>query len=466
MKRTEFLCILFVLGFLLSVHAQAQDSIGNSAGDALSSPGTSTVLGNVSARVVVQSGNNVLIGGFIVSGTQPKKVIVRAIGPSLSAQGVPVPGRLPDTTLELVGPGGTIATNDNWHSTQETEIIASMVPPTNDLESAIVATLPANGASYTAIVRGAGSATGLGLVEVYDLDRAVDSQLANVSARGLVQTGNNVMIGGFILVGSGSRRVLVRGLGPSLSIAGKLADPTLDLADQNGMILATNDNWRSSQEAEIIATTVAPPDDLESAIVATLPAAPYTAVVRGKNGTTGVASVEVFALSFTGAVSRKTHGSAGAFDINLPANGSGIECRSGGVNGDYTIVANFGRPVTFSNASLSSGSGSVSSTSGSGTASLTVNLTGVTSGQRLTLLLTGVNDGSNTFNVSIPMGVLIGDTNGNGAVSGSDVSQTKVAAQTGTVTAGTFRTDVNASGAINSSDISLVASKSGTMLPP
>jgi hypothetical protein len=180
--------------------------------------------------------------------------------------------------------------------------MASMIPPTNDLESAIVATLPASSAGYTAIVRGVGGETGVSLVEVFDLDSSVDSQLANISTRGLVQTGDNVMIGGLILVGPAPRRVVVRAIGPSLAVQGvpvpgRLQDTTLEIFDQNGVILAANDNWRSSQEPEIIATNLAPTNDLESAIVVTLSAAPYTAIVRGKNGTTGVALVEVYALN-------------------------------------------------------------------------------------------------------------------------------------------------------------------------
>ena len=152
-----------------------------------------------------------IIGGFIVTGTQPKKVIIRAIGPSL-----PVNGKLGDTTLELIGPSGRLAFNDNWRSDQEAEIIASTVQPTNDLESAIVATLPGNGTGYTAIVRGAGDTTGVALVEIFDLDQAATSKLANISTRGFVQGGDNVMIGGFILTGNASRRLIVRAIGPSL----------------------------------------------------------------------------------------------------------------------------------------------------------------------------------------------------------------------------------------------------------
>jgi probable HAF family extracellular repeat protein len=251
-----------------------------------------TVLGNISTRLRVETGDNVLVGGFIVTGTQPKKVIVRAIGPSL-----PVMDKLADPTLELFGPSGLITSNDNWRSDQEGEIIASTVPPMNNLESAIVATLAANATAYTAIVRGLNNTTGVGLVEVYDLDRSVDSKLANISTRGLVQTGDNVMIGGFIVLGTDSQEVIVRAIGPSLPVAGKLADPTLELRDANGDLLASNDDWRDTQEAEIIATTIPPTDDAESATVQTLTPAAYTAIVSGKNGTTGVALVEVYALS-------------------------------------------------------------------------------------------------------------------------------------------------------------------------
>jgi uncharacterized delta-60 repeat protein len=253
-----------------------------------------TTLGNISARLKVETGDDVLIGGFIVTGTQPKKVIVRAIGPS-----VPVAGALADPILELRDSSGAlIRSNDNWRSQQEAEIIATTIPPSNNLESAIVETLPANGSAYTAIVRGVNGGTGVGLVEVYDLNRTVDSKLANLSARGLVRVGDDVMIAGTIVLGQASQRVLVRALGPSLPVAGKLADPTLELRDGNGALIRANDNWRSDQEAEIIATTIPPTNNLESAIVETLPAngAAYTAIVRGANNTSGVALVEVYGL--------------------------------------------------------------------------------------------------------------------------------------------------------------------------
>jgi CSLREA domain-containing protein len=258
---------------------------------------TPTVLGNISTRLLVGTGDNVLIGGFIVTGTQPKKVIVRAIGPSLTPLGIAA--ALADPILELHGPGTfTTITNDNWRSDQEAEIIATTIPPANDLESAIVATLPANNSAYTAVVRGANDGTGVGLVEVYDLDRTVDSKLANISTRGEVLTGDNVMIAGMIVLGGGTQRVIIRAIGPSLPFAGKLADPTLELRDANGALIRSNDNWRTDQEAEIIATGIPPANDLESALIAILPAGgvPYTATVRGVNGTTGVALVEIYAI--------------------------------------------------------------------------------------------------------------------------------------------------------------------------
>lgn len=250
-------------------------------------------LANISTRLRAETGNNVLIGGFILTGTQPKKVILRAIGPSL-----PVPEALANPILELRNSsGGLIAVNDNWRSDQEEEITATTIPPSDDLESAIVTTLPANNSAYTAIVRGVNNGTGLGLVEVYDLNRTIDSKLGNISTRGFVQTGDNVLIGGLIVLGQDSLKVIVRGIGPSLSISGKLADPTLELRDGNGGLIRSNDNWRTDQEAEIIATTIPPSNDSEPAIVQILTPGNYTAIVGGVNATTGIALVEAYGLN-------------------------------------------------------------------------------------------------------------------------------------------------------------------------
>lgn len=259
------------------------------------STGPPGVFGNISTRLRVDTGTNVLIGGFIVTGTQAKKVIVRAIGPSLSSL---FTGVLTDPVLELRDSSGNlIRSNDNWRSDQEAEINATGIPPVNDFESAIVATLPANNSAYTAIVRGVSDGTGIGIVEAYDLDQTVDSKLANISTRGLVQTGNDVLIGGLIVLGQNALRVIVRAIGPSLPVTGALGDPTLELRDNNGTLVAANDNWRSDQEPEITATGIPPTNDMESAIVRDVSPASYTAIVRGVGNTTGVALVEAYGLN-------------------------------------------------------------------------------------------------------------------------------------------------------------------------
>jgi CSLREA domain-containing protein len=252
-------------------------------------------LANISTRLLVGTGDNVLFGGFIVSGTQSKRVIVLATGPSLN-----LAGKLADPTLELYQGGTLLESNDNWvDSVNKQPIIDSGFAPANNLESAIIRTLPANNSQYTVIVRGVSNGTGIGVVQIFDLDRTVDSKLANISTRGLVQTGDNVVIGGFIVLGADPQKVIVIALGPSLPVPGKLADPTLELRDGNGGLIDSNDNWVDSPNKQaIIDSTVPPTNDVESAVVATLPSngAHYTAIVRGVNNTTGVAVVEVFAL--------------------------------------------------------------------------------------------------------------------------------------------------------------------------
>jgi hypothetical protein len=259
---------------------------------------------NISTRANVMTGEQVLIAGFIIDGTDPKQVLVRGLGPSLGNVDV----SLADPTLELHQSNTTLATNDNWKiddqtsQSQEDAIRATTIPPNNDLESAILMTL--NPRAYTAILSGENGGTGVGLVEVYDLAQSANSTLSNISTRAFVGTDNNVLIGGFISNG-GDARVVVRALGPSLGSSGiqdALQDPLLELHDANGNTAATNDNWKindqtqQSQEAEVRATGLPPSNDLESAIVATLPAGPHTAIVRGKGNTTGVGLVEVYKL--------------------------------------------------------------------------------------------------------------------------------------------------------------------------
>ena len=253
---------------------------------------------NISTRLEVRTNDQVLIGGFIIDGDVAKRVVFRAIGPSLAAFGIANP--LADPVLELHGADGTLITmNDNWKSTQESEIEATGLQPSNDLESAIISTLDPG--SYTAIVSGKNGTVGVGLVEGYDVDQTANSQLANISTRGFVETGTNVMIGGFILGGGGKEvSVVVRALGPSLTpfgVTGALADPTLELHDENGAVIQSNDNWKDTQQTEIEATGLQPTNDLESAIFRTLAPGAYTAIVSGSGDLTGVALVEVYRLS-------------------------------------------------------------------------------------------------------------------------------------------------------------------------
>jgi hypothetical protein len=246
----------------------------------------------------VLTDDQVLIGGFIIDGDAPKRVVLRAIGPSLAAFGITNP--LADPFLERHGSDGSlITTNDNWKDTDEPGIEATGLQPLNDLESAIVSTLDPG--SYTAVVSGKNGGTGVGLVEGYDVDQATNSQLANISTRGFVETGTNVMIGGLILGGGGKDvSVVVRALGPSLTpfgVTGALADPTLELHDANGALIQSNDNWKDTQQTEIEATGFQPTNDMESAIFQTLAPGAYTAIVSGSGGLTGVALVEVYRLS-------------------------------------------------------------------------------------------------------------------------------------------------------------------------
>jgi hypothetical protein len=241
-----------------------------------------------------------MIGGFIITGSDSKRVIIRGIGPSLTSFGVP--GAISDPILNLFGPTGSpIGVNDNWQDTQQAEIEATGIPPQDPREAAIVATL--SPAAYTATVADANGATGVGLVEIYDLNSAANARLANISTRGSVQTADNVMIGGFALGGSSINpaRVVIRAIGPSLAQTGinnPLSDPTLQLFDSNGQSVAFNNNWQDdpSQAAELQALNFAPVNPAESAIVTMLPPGFYTAVVAGQGGGTGIGLIEVYAI--------------------------------------------------------------------------------------------------------------------------------------------------------------------------
>jgi hypothetical protein len=254
-------------------------------------------LANISTRVNVGVNDNVLIGGFIVRGPQPKQLIVRARGPSLTAAGVT--GAMANPMLELYdSTGALVASNDNWQTGgQASQISASGLAPSNSLESAIIATLPSG--DYTAIVRGVNNTTGIALVEVYELD-STTTRLVNVSTRGPVGVNDAVLIGGIIVSGSLPKQLIVRALGPSLTAAGvtgAMANPMLELHDSTGALIASNDNWQTGgQASQISASGLAPSNPLESAIIATFAPGNYTAIVKGVNNTTGVGMVEVYDL--------------------------------------------------------------------------------------------------------------------------------------------------------------------------
>ncbi len=257
---------------------------------------------NISARAMVQKGDNVDIAGFIISGAGPKRVLVRGLGTSLkNSSGMPLPGRLQNPTLELHDRSGALlASNDNWRQSPEAPLIQeSGLAPHKNREAAIETVLPPS--SYTAILRGANGTTGIGLVEIYDLDETGGSELGNLSARALVLTEDKVLIGGVIVHGAKSRRVLLRAIGPELhdrGVTGELQDPTLQLFDVNGNKMRSNDDWKSAPNAdEIKSSGLAPKDDRESAILLRLKPGKYTGIVRGKGGSTGVALVEAYTVN-------------------------------------------------------------------------------------------------------------------------------------------------------------------------
>jgi WD40 repeat protein len=264
-------------------------------GDATGSTPASQLL-NIATRLKVLSGDNVLIGGFIITGTAPKRVIILGIGPSLAQF---FSGTLANPTLELHQGDTLLQTNDDWKSDQQAEIEATGLAPTNDLESAIVRTLDPG--SYTAILRGKGDTTGIGVVQAYDLNQAADSKFGNIATRGFVDSGDNVMIGGFIVgpANGGSTTVVVRAIGPSLSnfgVSGALPDPTVELHDGNGATIAFNDNWADDANQGSIPPSLQPSDPHESALYRVLPSGDYTAVVRGTGNSTGIGLVEVYNL--------------------------------------------------------------------------------------------------------------------------------------------------------------------------
>ena len=270
------------------VHAVAYDAI-------VMSVMPQARMANISTRAAVGVGENVAIGGFIIQGSAPKQILIRALGPSLSNAGVQ--GALVDPTLDLHDSTGNILlSDDNWRDTQEQQIQNTGLAPSDDRESAILTSLAPG--SYTAIVSGKSNTGGVGLIEVYEMAQA-GSRLMNISTRGFVGTGDNVMIGGLIVTGTDPATILFRAIGPSLANAGiqnPLADPMLGLFNAQGTEIGNDNNWKDSQQAAIQATGLAPSDDRESALLVDLSAGNYTAIVTGVNNTAGVALVEAYHL--------------------------------------------------------------------------------------------------------------------------------------------------------------------------
>jgi sugar lactone lactonase YvrE len=269
-------------------------SVGTFSGIAFEPPRALAL--NIATRLGVQGGENVLIGGFIITDTGGKSVVIRGIGPSLASAGVQ--GALQDPILELHYPGGFFNTNDNWKDTQAAQIQATGLAPSDDRESAFTYNLsPGN---YTIVLKGKNNSAGIGLIEVYDIQQSA-GRLANISTRGFVGAGDNVMIGGFILGGgNGAARILIRAVGPSLAnfgISNPLQNPTVTLRDINGTLLSYNNDWLEDNGTEIYLTGISPSNQAESAIVMTLPAGNYTAVVAGLDGGTGIGLVEVYNLN-------------------------------------------------------------------------------------------------------------------------------------------------------------------------
>jgi hypothetical protein len=308
--KTFLLPLLVVVCLVGGASNHAVTATGNTP------PTPAPRLSNISTRAFVQTGDNVLIGGFIIQGSESKRVIIRAIGPELTQYGVA--NALLDPTLELHDhTGALIASNNNWATTiiggiitgdQVRDIMNSGYAPGDGRESAIIADLPPG--NYTAILRGVNNMTGVALVEVYDLSPGLSSILRNISSRAFVQTDENVMIGGFIVQGTQPKRVIIRAIGPELgappyNVPNALPDPTLDLHDHTGALIASNDNWQTTviggiimkdQVNDIQNSGHAPTQASESAIIATLPPGNYTAIVRAKNIIVGVALVEVYDL--------------------------------------------------------------------------------------------------------------------------------------------------------------------------
>ena len=289
----------------LQAHAQGpcQPTMKTTAADSINAPCESEPppfrLLNIAGRARVQPDERALIGGFIVGGAHPIRVIIRGIGTSLKSDGSSMDGRLQNPALELRGGSGElIVENDDWRaSPQADQIRGTGLAPREDKEAAIVAMLDPG--AYTAVLRGAGETQGIGVIEIYDLQASAEAKLSNLASRAFVSTGDNVLIGGFIVHGGPPQRVLVRAIGSSLegAVAEELQDPTLEVVNAEGAKIGENDDWRDARNpGEVEGTGAAPTHEKESAVVLTLGAGAYTATVRGKNNGTGTGVVEIYRL--------------------------------------------------------------------------------------------------------------------------------------------------------------------------
>jgi hypothetical protein len=254
----------------------------------------------LSTRMRVDVGDRVAIGGFIITGTVPKQVILRGIGPTLANSGIT--DALADPVLELHGPGSfSTITNDNWRDTQQQQIQAAGLSPSNNLEPAIWATLSPG--AYTTVLRGTNNTTGTALVEIYDLTPAAGSKLGNLSTRAFIGADQNIAIAGLMVSSGDPDQIVVRGLGPSLAstVSNTLANPALELRNNNGSLLVSNNDWQDIpvQAQQISAAGLGLSNNLESAVLAILPPGRYTALLFGSDNGTGNGIVEVYDLGAT-----------------------------------------------------------------------------------------------------------------------------------------------------------------------
>lgn len=426
-------------------------------------------LANVSIRGIVRPDDQALIAGFHIAGPgNPKTIIIRGLGPSL--QGAEYASDL--TFQQFYEPPTLLATNQGWHNLSSTDkALLGGLALASSGDSAVVYGNFVPG-SYSAVLSGG---TGLGLIELYDqtlqfANPALNSRLTNFSGRGYVQPGDGSLIMGLVV--NGTRTAVVRGTSlSSLAPAGLspvLSDPFLGL-NSTSTPPASNDNWQTDpNSAQISLYGFAPGNYLESALLPTLAPGASTVLLSGNpSAPSGYALLEYFDVSLIPGrvVSRKTHGDAGIYDIDLPLIGNpGIECRSGGASNDHQVVFTFPMPVSFTHAAVTSGTGSVSSSIGNGTNTITVNLTGVSDAQTTAVTLLSVTDGSSTTDVSAPLAVLLGDSNGDRLVNSGDAFQTRNRSGQ-TLDSTNFRSDYTADGYINSADYLLVRARSGNSLP-